>query len=261
MQRRPTPALKLRFHDLTDVGVERHYDWPLHRHENYEFIFVASGRYRCRVNGSELALGAREVLLVKPGDVHEDRLNGPLRYTAVWFACDAPLFAGGVLPRDQVARLDRAVRGTIARLREMADDPGIAGAGVRDALMSELVWRVLGALPPAALARPLRDDVGDRAFVRDLSALLATELHPMPVAAMAAALGLSPAALTHRCRAAFGVSPARALRNHRLDQARAWLERTGDPIATIAERLGFADQFAFSRAFKRRHRFSPSALR
>jgi len=261
MQRRPTPALRPRFHDLTDVAVDRRYAWPPHRHENYECIVVASGRYRCRLAGEELVLGAREALLVKPGDLHEDRLDGPLRYTAVWFACDAPLFATGVRPAAQVARLDRAVRGSISRLRDIAGDPGLAGAGVRDALMVELLWRVLGALPPAALARPLRDDVRDRAFVGELSRLLANELRPMPVAAMAAALGISPAALTHRCRAAFGVSPARALRNHRLDQARAWLERTGEPLAAIAERLGFADQFAFSRAFKRRHRFPPSALR
>jgi AraC-like DNA-binding protein len=71
---------------------------------------------------------------------------------------------------------------------------------------------------------------------------------------------MSASALTQRCRAALGAAPAQALAAYRMDHAAALLH-SGMRVKEVAEALGYADQFHFSRAFKRRHGKAPSLLR
>ena len=258
------PALRPRFSHLFDVRVLKDYDWGRHRHEQYELIFVSQGTYRCLLNGAQLTLKAHQVLVVKPGDWHQDLLTAPLRYTGLWFTLSGggALFAPGVPPAAQVARIDVAASAAIRRLRILGEASSRAGAGLRDALCSEFLFQTLSSLEPGHLSRALRGADQDTVFANRLRALFEQQRHgAMTVGYMATALGMTPAAFTHRCRLVLGASPARALRQHRLDQARMLLEHSGLGIAAVAQELGFADQFHFSRLFKRHHGMPPSALR
>jgi len=258
------PALRPRFSHFFDVHVTGAYHWGRHRHDHYEIIFVATGTYRCRLNGEALTLRPQQVLVVKPGDWHEDQLTAPLRYIGLWFtlAGGAGLFAPGIAARDQVARIDGPAALSIRRLRDLGEARTLAGAGLRDALCSEFLYHALGSLKPAVLSRSLRGNDDDALFASRLRLLFEQgRCQPMTVSAMAVAMGMTPAAFTHRCRLVLGQSPARALRGHRLDQARMLLEHSGQMIGAVAEHLGFSDQFHFSRLFKRHHGFPPSALR
>lgn len=53
----------------------------------------------------------------------------------------------------------------------------------------------------------------------------------------------------------------RYARRRRLELARELLVGGDLPIAEVAQRCGFPDQFHFSRAFKRAHGSSPSSYR
>lgn len=263
-QKRPPPALTPVLRHISEVDIDRAYHWGRHRHESYEAIAVRRGRYRCRLNDVELELRPGQALLVKPGDWHEDILTGPLRYTALWFALagEVALFAPECRAVAQVARIDAGARAALDRLRAAIDEDTIAGAGLRQALFGEFLWSAVRGLPDEGLDGRFRSGGEDAAFAQRLGRVLDRHLdQPTSVAAIARELSLSPAVLTHRCRAALGVSPARALRHRRLDHARALLEHSGLAIKAVAARLGFADQFQFSKAFKKRHGFAPSRLR
>ncbi len=254
---------------LVDVAIDGSYRYPRHRHDHYEAIVVNVGVYRCELNGETIALDPGRALLVKPGDWHEDRLDGLVRYTGIGFR----LSGGGrgasvaLINRDapqsaQVARLDAAALAVLERLRAEAGEDTLAAGGIRDALLAEFFWRLARALPREVLAKPFRERSDEDTFVGRLQRLFDERLDVvLPVPAMAAAVGMSPSSFTRCCRATLGVSPARAARNHRLDQARLLIEMTGMTVKEAAERLGFADQFHFSRAFKRRHGRPPSAVR
>ena len=58
-----------------------------------------------------------------------------------------------------------------------------------------------------------------------------------------------------------GVSPARAVERLRLEAARALIETGGDPIESVAGRVGFGDPERMRRAFSRGFGHPPRALR
>ncbi|MEV6966996.1 helix-turn-helix transcriptional regulator [Hamadaea sp. NPDC051192] len=78
---------------------------------------------------------------------------------------------------------------------------------------------------------------------------------------LAAALGISPAQLSRRFRAARGVTPVAYVRDVRLRKAREMLAETDDTLQTIAERCGYRSAFYLSRVFSDRTGQSPSSYR
>ena len=67
--------------------------------------------------------------------------------------------------------------------------------------------------------------------------------------------------LRHRFRAVFGMPPRRYLARLRIEHARHLLLETDLSMAQVAERLGFARQHEFARAFRREVGCPPSAFR
>lgn len=63
------------------------------------------------------------------------------------------------------------------------------------------------------------------------------------------------------CQNRFGKSPKQIIRQLRIDRARQLLEHTDWPLAELAGRLGFSDQFNFSNRFKRETGQSPAQYR
>jgi AraC-like DNA-binding protein len=101
---------------------------------------------------------------------------------------------------------------------------------------------------PGNLLVKYRDPEGLAQRIRD--ALKATAPKAWPeAAALASAYGLSVATLRRRL-AAEGQSLQQLKASVRKDRALAWLAEEGTSMAKIAERLGFADESSFYRAFR-----------
>jgi AraC-like DNA-binding protein len=75
--------------------------------------------------------------------------------------------------------------------------------------------------------------------------------------AIAARCGVSHAHLCRLFRERMGASPGSYLQQIRMRHAARALSEHPEPLATVAARLGFADQFAFSKCFKRVMGMSP----
>lgn len=84
---------------------------------------------------------------------------------------------------------------------------------------------------------------------------------PEPVAATAAAVGLSARRLEALFRQAFGSTPGAHGLALRLQAARRMLTDTRHPLAEVALRTGFSSPATLSRAFRRAHGHPPGALR
>lgn len=73
-------------------------------------------------------------------------------------------------------------------------------------------------------------------------------------------LGFTPRQLTYMFQQRLGVAPARWSRQRRIARAIALLEQ-GDSVGGVSKKLGFANPFHFSRAFKSITGFPPSEVK
>jgi len=231
-----------------------------HRHMEHEVILVDEGAYACSVNGTWMDPAPAEGVVVKPGDWHEDRFDGPVRYFGLVFTLeDDPLrpappgiFLEGVAPAGQRFRVARdkiwpLVRG-IQQEGEAADR---VSAQVQDALLLAFFWRMIRSLPVAAVNPRFLDVSGDQAFPAQLLRLFRGHINEnLSVRDMAELLCISESSLAHRCTSLMGASPHKAFLKCRMERAQYLLANTDLSVKEVAAELGFEDPYSFSRAFK-----------
>lgn len=112
--------------------------------------------------------------------------------------------------------------------------------------------------PPPAAPLPLGPDT----VVRAAAAVMRRHIEePLPIAAIAARVGLSQRRLAAVFARALGRSPTAVYRRIRLAEARRLVTGTRLSIAEIAARSGYADPAALTRAFRLEFGAVPTALR
>ncbi|MDA0564359.1 AraC family transcriptional regulator [Streptomonospora sp. S1-112] len=118
-------------------------------------------------------------------------------------------------------------------------------------------WFDLPEARPPAWYRALTDDAVGPA----LRAMHAAPARTWTTADLAAEAGVSRTTFAKRFRELMGEPPAGYLTEWRMDLAAGLLAEPGVTVAAVARRVGYADPFGFSAAFKRVRGVSPSAYR
>ncbi|WP_330172746.1 AraC family transcriptional regulator [Streptomyces sp. NBC_01498] len=141
------------------------------------------------------------------------------------------------------------------------DDPG--QSVVLDRLLDLLLIAVLRAWfsRPGAAAPGWYLALGDPVVGPALRLLQDGPAHPWTVASLAARCGVSRASLARRFTALVGRSPMAHLADLRLSLAADLLLRTDATVDAIARKVGYANSFALSTAFKRVRGVSPQEHR
>jgi AraC-like DNA-binding protein len=271
--RRPQQAgagVRLRpvFDDFHLLRMEGRYEYPRHQHTNYEVILVECGPYRCELNATELVLARGQVLVIKPGDWHQDHLRHGQRHYVLHFRIlgaeagkrGIALFRAGVAAHEQVCGGDYSSEAWVLdQLRREALAGGPYAGAVQDSLLEALFWRLLRGLNPLAVSQELRQLPVLETRREEIAGVLASFIDRNPdVRELAAALHLSPRHLTNRCRELFGESPARLLLQLKMRRADELLEHSAMRVSEVSDTLGFVNPFHFSRVFRRFHGIPPS---
>ncbi len=265
MGRRVRPV----FEDFHLLRMEGDTEYPRHQHTRYEVIFVERGPYRCELNDTELTLGKGEVLVIKPGDWHQDHLRDGQRHYVLHFRIESALegvaapqlFRDGVSPDAQICR-GAAHAGHLRLLRELgeeANDSAAYAGAVQDGLLEVLFWRIVRGLRPEMLSGAFRQLPEREARREEIATVLLRFLAKNPnVDELATALHVSPRHLINQCRALFGESPARLLLSFKLRRADELLRHRGLRVREVSDELGFANPYHFSRVYRASRGHAPS---
>ncbi|MCZ7648139.1 MAG: AraC family transcriptional regulator [Planctomycetota bacterium] len=205
---------------------------------------------------------------LEPGDLFLAGARAPYHYAAaksgwriLWFhfregVAWEELRGGAARVRQGffMARLEAAMEGWF--FESVREGPAAAhAAGLYVRLLVQYLRRELESHDD-----PRRRELRARLFAlwehveRDLA-------RPWSVAELAARMHCSPGHLHRLCLAQQDLTPRRAIARLRIQRAQELLAGTPFPLKQIAAQVGYANEFAFSNAFKREMGLSPKAYR
>ncbi|KNG95526.1 GlxA family transcriptional regulator [Pseudaestuariivita atlantica] len=132
---------------------------------------------------------------------------------------------------------------------------------VRDVCGAALTLDIEALFLSDAAPRGRQREPRDPVLARMLAEMRRTLGAPIPVADLAARLGLRTRTLDRRCRAGLGASPGQVYRHLRLSAGVQMITTTRLPLSEIALRCGYETPTAFTRAIRARFGATPRALR
>jgi AraC-like DNA-binding protein len=243
-------ATSVRLLEAYDVEAAPHWRLELDRQPYCEIWLVRSGRCAVTLGHEHALAGPGEVVVLRPDRrrVSANGASGPLALAGFGFS----------LTGLAAVELPLVIRQPSERLRELIERTVEAAHG--DRVDRVLRARALAELAVAELVPPSLPE--PRAEVRTALDHIAAHFgEPLDLAALAAAVHLSPKHLSRVFREALGIAPMAYLRRHRLHWAREQLVATDAPVTAIGVEAGFKDSAHFSRAFRAEHGVSPRELR
>jgi AraC family transcriptional activator of pobA len=257
---------------------QRH-DWEIrpHRHASLlQILHIARGTAQAWLEGGAQALAGPCVLLlpalVPHGFVFAPDIDGTvvtvLDQHLARLLAGAPALAAQLGQRQlrQFGPEDAAAADLAAAVGRLRAEFAATSAWRELALDAALLQLVvlLGRLLPAPAPAAAPAGAGARALdhVRRLRALVEAQYRQQPgLAALAAALGITPTQLNRVCHQVLGHSALGVLHARLVLEAQRDLAYTTLAVKQIALGLGFADAGYFSRFFLRQTGHTPSAWR
>lgn len=239
-----------------------------HRHAYHELIWVREGSGRHLIDGEAVDFGPRTLTLIAKGQVHqfqraENVTAVVARFEDDWLASSRRwLFSGQActalsVPEDDAARFDALL--DLLRV-ELERPAGPESAELRRHLLSAALlwaqrWRE-GQLEEGGVSRTdlLLYQQFDELLERDFAA-------NHDAGHYAAELGMTTGTLSRLLTKLTGRSTKQVILDRLILEAVRLLRFSDLSVKEIAARLGFSDQFAFSKAFKRRHGEAPADFR
>jgi AraC family transcriptional regulator, transcriptional activator of pobA len=239
-----------------------------HRHAYHELIWVREGHGRHLIDGVEVEFGPRTLTLIAKGQVHQfqraEGVSGMVaRFGDEWLSVPRRwLFSGQActpvtVPEEDAARFDALL--DLLRV-ELGAPPGPESAELRTHLLSAaILWAQRWREEQLEARGVSRTDVELQQRFLELLERDFTVSHE--AGHYAAELGVTTGTLSRTLTNLSG-RPTKQLITDRVILEAVRLLRFSDlSIKEIAARLGFGDQFAFSKAFKKQRGEAPLDFR
>ena len=222
--------------------------YPIHTHDVWTVLLVDQGAIRYDLDRRSQGAESSMVSILPPHVVHDGR----------------PATTDGY--RKRVIYIEPAVIGD-ALIGAAVDRPALPDPGIREAVsaldgalsciddgleaetrLHLVAERIRGALGAGALREdPVAVDLAVDAFRAYLDEHL---FEPVTIAAAAETLGVGPTHLARGFKTTFGIAPHAYVLTRRLEVARDRI-LAGQPLADVANEVGFFDQAHLTRRFKR----------
>jgi AraC family transcriptional activator of pobA len=259
-------ALEVRSLELESIDLDEVRE-P-HRHAYHELIWVREGHGRHLIDGAPIEFGPRTLTLIAKGEVHQferaDRISGVVvRFDDEWLSGSRRwLFSGGActamsVPDTEAARFDALLE----LLREEVERPaGPESAELRRHLLAAaLLWAQRWREAQLEGGGATGADVElHRRFQETLERDFTTRHE---ASHYARELGVTTGTLSRTLMRLTGHTTKQLILERVLVEAARLLRFSDLSVKEIADRLGFTDQFAFSKAFKRQRGEAPLDFR
>ena len=250
------------------VNVNDCYNYAPHRHTGPELMFSVRRSYDCTLNDREFSVPTGHGIFIQPGDIHCDHCGAESRFVALVFRVLDPIgnpcsdfFRPGSSMEKRLFCFDRS-----PEIREVFDLAVRRRSGgdaflrqTAASLATALIWNIFSLLKDQ-LSDAMVGALNDNYFrSRILDLFFAHIDRPLSVQEAAEALGMSRRSLEYKFKALFGKPPSKVFTAWKIRQAIRLLQ-AGMSSKSVAQELGFANQFHFSRVFREQTGTNASAF-
>ena len=220
-----------------------------HDHPHHQVVLALEGQLEMEIGGRPGRVDGSRGALVPAGMRHAFTGVGRNRFVTLDIGTASSAAPGRLLSTGMpYFQITRAVEHLLAYVGTRASALGADADHVAPLLA-------------AALAEPEAEVRAPEAVLKAADYMRRAYPRPITCDDMAKAAGISTAHLHGLFKQWLGVTPGRYLGEIRLDRARDRLTASAEPIVEIALGVGFSEQSAFTRAFRRRFGESPAAFR
>lgn len=243
-----------------------------HKHELYEMIIPEDENYTCFLNGARVQVPSGCLLLLQPGDIHQDILKKGEHFFVITFSieineslCDKTTIFQKRSPNN--ARIINYMEINYAAdifdvFYKMSKVDFSRSYYVLNGLFQSFFWRIISGFPdnvlnPSFLKNSLQENFKDNLMVIFNSYAFSK----ISVKDMARKMKLSPRSFDRKCHEIIGQSPRAAFMDYKLNQIKKYVRHSELTINEISELFGFENQFHFSRLFKKHFGKSPMQFR
>jgi AraC-like DNA-binding protein len=264
-----TTKEKVYFQDFHILRTKEDYEYPIHKHHNYELIVTDKAPYSCTLNNCELDLEKKQILIVKPGDWHKDHLeHGQIHYV-LHFSVFSELsklciniFNRNTKPHNQIINRIPDIENLFKNLENENKSNDQFACKIQDSVTETFFWKIVRALPNTFLSDQFQSISKCLSFEKKIFTLFEKNCNQnLKTEKMAKYIGMSKRSMENYFQEYFKTSPARAFNMYRLKKGEYLLLNSSKTIKEISFMLGFNNQFHFSRVFKSLYKNAPSSYR
>ena len=255
----------------------------LHGHQFFELLLIDQGSGIHRQGDQNHPAEPGDLFIIPPGDLHDCSQLGSAEGWALLFTSQAiegdstsSAFTHSWLPRHPLfspfLSLSRARNGPVrldpaalalwrSHLSAIAEETAAQVAGYIYGVHAHLSLLLLDLTRRVAPAEPRDVSEEDPVLTKTFDFIEKHYWRPITLEDLARAVGRSGPHLTTVLRRRTGLTALGWITERRLSAARQLLIESDLPISAIAERVGYGEQEALIRAFRRTHGATPAAWR
>jgi AraC-like DNA-binding protein len=225
--------------------------------------YVADGAGRASLDGKTAGLMPGSIFAYAP-DAACEIVTDPERPMLKYFLCLTGVEVGRRLARAGIALGRIRTLSTHAEVRRLFEDLIREGRhhGRQTGPLCAALLEVLLLKLAELTARPEPRGLASEELFQRCRALIDARLDQAgTIEEIAAEAGIAPSSVCRLFRRFQGVSPYQYLLRRKMTVAAECLVETGDPVKTVALKVGFVDPYHFSRCFKSVHGVAPNRLR
>ena len=264
--------IKISFIDSNRMEANEESIYRKHTHIVYEAIIIEHGIYKCSVNDNKVKLNEWDMIIIQPGQKHEDFLKkGTIWYTFHFCITsddksNLPVFDKNIKPSEQIIHLSAPERKffiNMIKLFESESQENIYECYLIHNALFIAVFRKMMSLYPLLL---LNEQFSSRHMVQQQAAKITSvfqkNLSKQPsLADLCKQCSMSRSSLHRTCQIFFSLPPRKAFMNYKMNHIVEFIKKNPDiSIKELSVIFGFKNQFHFSRMFKSTIGCYPSLL-
>ncbi|MBE6405193.1 MAG: AraC family transcriptional regulator [Lentisphaerae bacterium] len=267
-----TDNIKVCFADSNRMIAQTESVYKKHTHVVYEAIIIEKGVYRCSVNDTQLLLNEWDMIVIQPGQKHEDFLQKGTAWYTFHFWINAEddqtslIFERNTPPQDQILHIEGESREFFASMIKLFESEAKINAEecyhIHSSMFRAVFHKILSLYRKDLLSEQFITQNAMRQEATKIQTVFHRNLARQPsLQELCKQTAMSRSSLYRACELYFNRSPRKAFLQYKMNHIYEFIKENPEiSVKELSQIFGFKTQFHFSRLFTQEMGCYPSLV-